>query len=126
MKLQFVAILLLLFLCCVNVAAASNNTFDIVRPNAKYHDCVDRAVLTIRENPEYTACSISRFSTFKMSHMVAVKVINAQTLEIVEGNYSYYHYGWANDGNYYHFWVDRDPLRNWGSGLVKDNRQVIL
>jgi len=117
-------ILFISFLLLSSVASAQS--FDIVRPNEDYQDCVGMAVQYCRENPEYIPCSMSRFPTFKMSHMVAVKILDSDTIHIVDNtqNASYGVHNWQLDGQYYHFWIDEPIKRNFYR--LWDNRDVIL
>lgn len=120
----------LLFICFLLFSSgiASANSFDIVRPEGSSHDCVSMAVQYCRENPEYIPCSTSYHPYFKMSHMVAVRVIDGETIHIVDNteNAAYTVHNWQLDGQYYHFWIDEPILRNWGLGRVKDNREMVL
>lgn len=119
-------IILISILLLSGVAPAS--AFDIVRPNEEYQDCVGMTVQYCRDNPEYIPCSTSYHPYFKMSHMVAVKIIDGETIHVVDKtkNAAYGVHNWQLDGQYYHFWIDEPVLRNWGLGRVLDNRNVIV
>jgi hypothetical protein len=59
--------------------------------------------------------------------MVAVKIIDNDTLEIEDGTKKA-HYtlrGLQYTGEYYHLWINEPVLRNWGVGRVRDNRIMI-
>ena len=131
-EMKIKTILLVSFLLLSGVASAQ--PFDIVRPNEDYQDCVGISVQYCRENPEYTPCSISRFPTFKMSHMVAVKIVDDETIEVHDGmnNAHFTVHNWIVDGDvmwddwgtYFHFWLDEPVKRNFYR--LWDNRDVVL
>ena len=109
-----------------SIGLASAN-FDMVRPDKNSWTCVDDTVSYTRENPEYIPVSISQHPFFRgVSHMVAVKFIDDTMIHVVDDqhNASYYINGWFNDGNYYHFWIDAEPLRNYV--FLRDNRGCVL
>ena len=125
MRTKLKTILLISFLLLSNVACASD--FDIVRDEKNTWECVDYTVQYCRDNPEFIPCSISYHPYFKMSHMVAVKVIDNETIQVVDKMYGYEYgvHNWQLDGQYYHFWIDEPILRHWGTGRVTDNRMII-
>lgn len=60
--------------------------------------------------------------------MVAVKVLDSETIHIVDvmNNAEYDIHNWQYDGLYYHFWIDEEVLRYWGTGRVLDNRRKVI
>lgn len=118
---------LCLLLAVMGISSAEYNT-DLIRDNPEYWDCVSHTISYCNENPEFIPCSTSSHPYFKKSHMVAVKVIDNETLLIHDGMYNaeYEIEGWQYDYQYYHFWIDEPVLRNYGLGRVLDNRDVIL
>lgn len=118
---------LCLLLALVGTAGAEYNN-DLIRENPEYWDCVSYTISYCNDNQEFIPCSISYLPTFKKSHMVAVKVLDDETLLIHDGMFKaeYEVHNWQLDDQYYHFWIDEPVLRNWGIGRVKDNSNAMF
>lgn len=115
-----------LLLLLSNVATATE--FDIVRPDDLYQDCVSLTVKFCNDNPEYIPCSISNNRYFYgRSHMVAIKIINNETILIHDelSGFDMYGSGWSRDqSTFYHFWIDEPIKRNYK--YLLDNREMVL
>lgn len=126
------AILLSCLFLVMGISLASASSFDIVRPieDIENWDCVSFAVDYCNKNVGYIPCSISFDWTFKKSHMVAIKIIDDETIHIVDNMYNaeYTVHNWQLDGQYYHFWIDEPVKRywNWKCRQVVDNREMVL
>ena len=122
---KYITIIGLIFLASI-IPASSASSFAVVRDDPGTWTCVDHTVNYCNNNPEFIPCSISSNPLFKgISHMVAVKVIDTETLLVYDGLYNaeYIVHGWYNDGQYYHFWKDEPIKRNY-KHLI-DNREVV-
>lgn len=105
----------------------SASDFDIVRPDDAYQDCVSLTVKYCNDNPEFIPCSISGHRYFHgLSHMVAVKIVDDETLLIHDEllGYDTYAHNWNIDQTtFYHFWIDEPIKRNYK--FLMDNREVV-
>lgn len=103
------------------------SAMDIVRDDPGTWTGVDYTVSYCRENPEYIPASVSYHPFFRgVSHMIAVKIIDNETIHIVDGlfNAEYTVHNWQLDGQYYHFWIDEPIKRNYI--MLRDNREMVL
>lgn len=115
-----------LILLFSNVATATE--FDIVRPDDAYQDCVSLTVKFCNDNPEYIPCSISNNRYFYgLSHMVAVKIIDDDTILIHDELRGFDTNGdnwYIDQSTFYHFWIDEPIKRNYR--YLLDNREMVL
>ena len=116
----------LLFLSSLNIASASG--FNVVRPDDCYQDCVSLTVKYCEDNPEFVPCSVSGHRYFRgLSHMVAAKIIDDETILFHDPLLGYDTYGnnWMIDqSTFYHFWIDEPVKRNYT--FLMDNREMVI
>lgn len=103
----------------------------IIPRSQEYWTCVDYSMDFAKNNPDWGTVSIAQTPNFLDesksydSHMVNYKIIDNNTMEIHDGMYKldYTSTDWKNDGQYYHFWLNGKPLRNYR--YLYDNRDEL-
>ena len=91
-----------------------------------YWNCYDYSVDFEKNNPEWDCVTISKHRLFYgRSHMVNYLMYDNTTMIVYDGllDNLYYINNWQWDTEYYHFWLDSTPWRNYR--YLLDNRGVI-
>ena len=89
--------------------------------------CYDYSVNFAQTHPGWGCVTISDNRYFKgTSHMVNCKVVSLDTLRIHDELYhgDYLLYNWEISKQFYHFWVESSPIRNYM--ILDDNREIIV
>ena len=107
------------------------NAVRIIPRSQEYWTCVDYSLDFAKNNPDWGIVTYSDSPTFCVgesgydSHMVNYQFVDNNTLKIHDGLYKYNYtmYDWKNDGRYYHFWINENPVRTYV--YLYDNREEL-
>lgn len=128
----FVVAVLLLFSVNSALGAPINDYIDTLEQTinrserVEYWTCYDYSVDFEKNNPELDTVTISNHKFFYgVSHMVNYRMYDNTTMIVYDGLYDniYWVNNWQWDYNYYHFWLDNTPFRNYR--FLLDNRGVL-
>lgn len=133
MRVKLFAIAALLLMSVSGALGAPiNNYVDTLEQNINRSErveqwtCYDYSVDFEKNNPEWDCVTISNYKFFYISsHMVNYQMYDNTTMIVYDGllDNLYYINNWQWDYNYYHFWLDSTPWRNYR--FLLDNRGVI-
>jgi len=136
MKIKLLAVFVL-FLFSVSGAlsapSALNDYIDALEHNINRSNrldmwtCYDYSVDFEKNNPDWDCVTISKHRFFfERSHMVNYQFYTDTQMIVYDGllNNMYHIYNWKWDNDYYHFWFDCTPWRNYW--YLLDNRKVVL
>lgn len=133
MKIKFVLIAVLLLVSVNSALGAPINDYvgaleqTVNRSDrVDYWTCYDYSVDFEKNNPEWDTVTISKHKFFYgVSHMVNYQMYDDAKMIIYDGLYDniYWVNNWQWDYNYYHFWLDSTPVRNYR--YLLDNRGVV-
>ena len=116
-------ILILSFFILTSVVAARPTIIERTQSDWTCYDC---SVNFAQTNPGWGCVTISDNQCFKgTSHIVNYKVVDLETLKIHDELYhgDYLLYNWKISKQFYHFWVESSPIRNYI--VINDNREII-
>jgi hypothetical protein len=88
--------------------------------------CYDYSVDFEKNNPDWDCVTISNHKFFYgVSHMVNYRMYDNTTMIVYNGllDNMYHINNWQWDNDYYHFWLDSTPWRNYR--YLLDNRGVL-
>lgn len=88
--------------------------------------CYDYSVDFEKNNPDWDCATISNHRFFYgVSHMVNYQMYSDTQMIVYDGllDNMYYINNWQWDIDYYHFWLDSTPWRNYR--YLLDNREVV-
>jgi len=130
-KLFVVAVLLLISVSGA-LGAPINDYIDSLEQNINrservdYWTCYDYSVDFGKNNPDWDCVTISNHRFFYgVSHMVNYQMHDNTTMIVYDGllDNMYWINNWQWDYDYYHFWLDNTPWRNYQ--YLLDNREVV-
>jgi hypothetical protein len=116
-------LLILTFFILTNMAAS--RPIIIERTQSDW-TCYDYSVNFTQTHPGWGCVTISDNKCFQgISHIVNYKVIDQNTLRIHDEFYNadYLLYNWKISTQFFHFWVESSPIRNYI--VLQDNREII-
>ena len=131
-KIMFAVTVLLLMSVSGVLGAPINDYIDTLEQTVnrsdrvEYWTCYDYSVDFEKNNPVWDCVTISNHRFFYgVSHMVNYRMYDNTTIIIYDGllDNMYYINNWQWDYDYYHFWLDGTPWRNYR--YLLDNREVV-
>jgi hypothetical protein len=127
MRTKIFCYVFLLLICVCSIGVASAEPLNPIRPSVDSWTCYDHSLNYANENPDWEILTLSTSRFFYGScHNVNYK-IDGDKLIITDVsnhcNYTINNFQY-NDRQYYHFWIDEYPIRNWR--FLRDNRNVVM
>lgn len=132
MRIKLFAVPVLLFMSVSGALGAPSDYVDSLEQNinrsekVEHWTCYDYSVDFEKNNPDWDCVTISNHKLFYgISHMVNYQFYDNITMIVYDGllDNLYYINNWQWDIDYYHFWLDNTPWRNYR--YLLDNREVV-
>jgi len=135
MKIKLFAVFVLLLFSvsgALGAPSALNDYIDSLEQNINRSErverwtCYDYSVDFEKNNPDWDCMTISKHRFFYgTSHMVNYQFYSDTKMIVYDGGFDniYYINNWQWDYDYYHFWLDGTPVRNYR--YLLDNRGVV-